>query len=961
VTYVKSLVVSSLRSLLALCLSLSTSFSLVAAQVGLAWDPNPEPDIAGYRVHQGSSSGSYSTAIDVGLVTQTQIPDLVAGECYYYVVTAYNSRGLESRPSNEVRCDIPSGDGSTPPTDPGDTTPEDEDNEPEPPPVIIATDLELTTPEDSPLTIALADVNPEPTATQVYQLVVAPSAGILIGELPDVTYLPFPNYYGPDALEYTISDGALTSEPAVVTLNVLPVNDAPVASPASFELPEDSSLSLTAEALDVDGDPISYLLVSAPLHGTLSGDLPNVTFTPNPDFYGQVEFSFSVSDGSLSSQPAVISLNVLPVNDAPLALPLALSLNQGDSIPFTLPASDKDDTSLLYSISLAPSQGTLSGTAPNLVFTPRPDFHGSDAVSFSVQDPHGASASATVSFSVIQTVFIANNTPVSRGADRFVKEDSIIGVTLFGTDADKDPLTFIITEAPANGVLTGTAPYLYYRPNPDFAGRDRFVYVVSDGKTQSKPAEITISISQINDAPVAHSQWLATPINASLPITLQASDVENDPLTWQITSGPSQGSLSGTAPNLIYTPFPNAKDSDVLFFRAHDGALSSATAKVTIRISPPAVTPVAQSDRLIVLAGSSTSVLLSGESSVLANDQSDPSLATLVTPPTHGFVTLQPNGSFTYHHFGGSLASDSFSYQASNTAGDSDITLVEVLVFGVTALRPDASANALDFPVVPGLAYRVEYQDVSLQSSGLWALLTEFTADAIGIATVTDPGAYLVSQRYYRVSCSGIHGQLVTEPWSRKSLSLSSNPITTTHTFEGSLVRRTTVLATAPNALQLQGPLPANGSLDPHQGFATHLLKVVQSSSPDTQGRTWRIAAQSEDSLVLLTGSTDLSALLQPGDIVEIRRLASLADLLAFTPIADGDVLAVASAHSSPWTAEWVAGSGFWVTADGEQTGPHHASELTLLPTQSLAAHTANLQPLTVHLAGPAPIPAARP
>jgi hypothetical protein len=83
--------------------------SLLSAQpVTLAWDPNGEADLGGYRVRYGQTSGSYTQSVDVGNVTTATLLDLQPGVTYYIVVTAYNTAGLESLPSNEVSFTTPS-------------------------------------------------------------------------------------------------------------------------------------------------------------------------------------------------------------------------------------------------------------------------------------------------------------------------------------------------------------------------------------------------------------------------------------------------------------------------------------------------------------------------------------------------------------------------------------------------------------------------------------------------------------------------------------------------------------------------------------------------------------------------------------------------------------------------------------------------------------------------------------
>jgi hypothetical protein len=85
------------RWLIAL-LSLATS----AVAVTLQWDPNPEPDIAGYRIHYGPERGNPSDVIDVGLITTATVQDPPDGTGYEYAVSAYNTSGLESLLSDPV-------------------------------------------------------------------------------------------------------------------------------------------------------------------------------------------------------------------------------------------------------------------------------------------------------------------------------------------------------------------------------------------------------------------------------------------------------------------------------------------------------------------------------------------------------------------------------------------------------------------------------------------------------------------------------------------------------------------------------------------------------------------------------------------------------------------------------------------------------------------------------------------
>ncbi len=83
----------------------------LASYLTLAWDPNTEPDLSGYRVYYATASGEYVDSVDVGNITTYRLDDLLDGVTYFIVVTAYDTSGNESDFSNEV-----SGIGATDPT-----------------------------------------------------------------------------------------------------------------------------------------------------------------------------------------------------------------------------------------------------------------------------------------------------------------------------------------------------------------------------------------------------------------------------------------------------------------------------------------------------------------------------------------------------------------------------------------------------------------------------------------------------------------------------------------------------------------------------------------------------------------------------------------------------------------------------------------------------------------------------
>lgn len=92
-------------SIVLLCLLFTFSYAN-AVTVIAEWNPNTESDLAGYKLYYGTSSGNYTTTIDVGNVVTHTIPDLATGAIYYFAVTAYDTSDNESGYSNEASLDL---------------------------------------------------------------------------------------------------------------------------------------------------------------------------------------------------------------------------------------------------------------------------------------------------------------------------------------------------------------------------------------------------------------------------------------------------------------------------------------------------------------------------------------------------------------------------------------------------------------------------------------------------------------------------------------------------------------------------------------------------------------------------------------------------------------------------------------------------------------------------------------
>ena len=234
---------------------------------------------------------------------------------------------------------------------------------------------------------------------------------------------------GTYTLRLTANDGALSAFDEVDVL-VRPDNQAPVAQDQQVTAIEDTSTPILLGGDDPDGDAVTFTLLTAPAHGTLTGSAPQLTYLPSPNYAGQDMFAFEVTDGQLTSNPATVTIQVQGVNDNPTAQIAASPLS--GQVPLTVGfdgrgSSDPDGGIASYQWNFGDGTSTAS-TLSHQFTTP-----GTYVVTLMVADIQGATDTATVTI----TAADANQPPVvSAGSDRSVTLPST--AALDGTVTDPD-------------------------------------------------------------------------------------------------------------------------------------------------------------------------------------------------------------------------------------------------------------------------------------------------------------------------------------------------------------------------------------------------------------------------------------------------------------------------------------------------------------------------------------------
>ncbi|HTE18671.1 MAG TPA: tandem-95 repeat protein, partial [Armatimonadota bacterium] len=359
-------------------------------RIHLSWRDNSQRE-EGFRIERAAAGGPFALLATAGANTVSFDDTVNAGTTYRYRSRAFIGT-RSSAYSNEASA----------------TTP------PAPPP--LSQNDAFTVVEDTILTVAAPGIlrnDSDPEGEPLTALLLnGPAHGRLtLNQGGSFTYAPDANYSGSDSFTYRASDGALFSSPATVTLTVSAVNDPPGAAPDSFRTNEDTPLTATAPGVlrndtDAEGTVLTAVLVTGPSHGTLQLAVNgSFTYTPGAHFHGTDQFVYRASD-SRDSSTAVVTLTVVPVNDAPSAGNDAYATSR--ATPLTVAArgvlandEDVEGTALTAVLAGRPANGSVTlNLDGSFTYRPRVGFHGSDAFTYRASDGASAGNLATVTVAV---------------------------------------------------------------------------------------------------------------------------------------------------------------------------------------------------------------------------------------------------------------------------------------------------------------------------------------------------------------------------------------------------------------------------------------------------------------------------------------------------------------------------------------------------------------------------------
>ena len=378
-----------------------------------------------------------------------------------------------------------------------------------------------------------------------------------------LNYIPNSDEFGEDSFIFIVADNDGLSDTSNVTITINPINDPPVI----FDIPiqesnEDVVFAYTINANDVDGDEIFYEPVqsqnaliwieTSEIEDGETGEIEfvsNINISPNQDWYGMLNVQFSASDGLLTVFKDFI-VNILPVNDPPVANPMSIFLDEEESRYFDLDGQDIDDFNLLYNITDYPSNGSIDiDNLPFITYIPDTDYFGNDTLYYSVTDTSLETSTALVSFSISNIDDIPELPLIP---DSYINEDSIFVLELPYKDVDEEILEYNININGLENVSYSidnineldNIRYLSIIPNEDWNGT-LIIDVTASDLLSSVNEEFVLDVIPVNDSPqIVSSPILTALINEQYEYQVEIYDPDSETFYFDLSNYPEGMDIS---------------------------------------------------------------------------------------------------------------------------------------------------------------------------------------------------------------------------------------------------------------------------------------------------------------------------------------------------------------------------------------------------------------------------------
>ena len=398
--------------------------------------------------------------------------------------------------------------------------------------------------------------------------------------------------------------------------------------------------------------------------------------------------------------------------------------------------------------------------------------------------------------------------------------------------------TYTIVSQPANGVLSGSGPSFTYTPAQDFHGSDSFTFRVNDGSQDSNTSAVNITITEVNDTPSANSQSVTTDGNTPVAITLTGNDLETATadLIFEVTVNPAHGSLSGTGPNLTYTPHTNFSGPDSFEFTVRDAgdgaspALTSAAATVSITVNDTVAPTLSAPEDVTVNTGA--------DATSCGAMVSEAQLGTATATDNAGSVSIERSGVPSGNIF--PVGTTTITYTATDGAGNSaeatqTVTVIDNTAPTLTAPAPTSvNANGSGQGIIPDVVAGTTAVDncgpVTVTQSPLAGTVVGIGTHTIAITATDATGNTTAATTTFTVNDGGLTFALSVSPATVKRGKMAKLQIDYANTSAERLWVSFTARYTSPcesAIIDTVGPIPINAGADRKANMPFHVPKTA--------------------------------------------------------------------------------------------------------------------------------------
>lgn len=324
--------------------------------------------------------------------------------------------------------------------------------------------ISMETAEDTPLTFMLI-FNDIDNDNLTFEIVQGAQNGSVSLSDQFVTYTPNLNYNGIDTFTFKANDGTVDSNISTASINVISINDAPTSENKTVNGTEDQSVEFSVNANDVEGETLSYHLVSGPSNGSvaINPSSNEMIYTPLKNYFGQDSFNYRVKDGTLFSSNSSVLINISGVDDPTIVNDGSKVLDEDIVLTFDLPVENIDNDPIVTTITNSPSNGTLSIlNGINVIYSPNENYFGSDSFNYTVNDGTENSDEKTINLTInsVEDIpqFSTDVDSVFFGSSLY--SQSYIALSIDDQDADGDAISWSISNVSGNWDIIADSLYI---------------------------------------------------------------------------------------------------------------------------------------------------------------------------------------------------------------------------------------------------------------------------------------------------------------------------------------------------------------------------------------------------------------------------------------------------------------------------------------------------------------------